>query len=264
MIRHSSFGGNRVLSAALGLLSPRFKILAYHSVAKQSRDPFEISTQMFTQQMQVLSDEGYRVVSLEQGCLEVRTGRIRNKTIVITFDDGFRGLQDHVFPLLEKYQFPATVFVPFDYVGGIDCFSYKQPRPDFEILTHSEMKSSMRSGISYGSHTMSHVDLTQTSDKALNYELNESKKYLNDLLKTKFSPLAYPFGMFDERVKLAATNAGYDCSVCFGNILSNSKYTQLFELKREKILETTELDSFRSLINVSNDLFRKTKNYLKK
>lgn len=252
----------RVLDGCLGLLSRRFKILAWHSVAPQSRDLYEVSAEMFQRQLQLLNEEGYSVISLESAWDGLRAGQILDKTVVITFDDGFRGLQEHAFPLLEQYRFPATVFVPFDYVGGIDSFSYSYPRPDFEILTLDEMKSSRAIGINYGSHTMSHADLTSLSDEQLSYELNESKKYLNEGLERDFSALAYPFGMYDERVKRAANDANYDCALCFGNILSNSKYTLLFEMKREKILNSMTLEDFVELIDVRNDFHRKLNCYI--
>ncbi len=254
---------SRALKAFLGLLSPRFKVLAYHSIYPQSRDPFEVSAEMFRKQMEILVEEKCRIISLEQSLDELRSGRITNKTIVITFDDGFRSLRDHAFPLLEQYQFPATVFVPFDFIGGIDSFSYEKPRQNYKLLSQAEIEFSMGKGFSYGSHTMSHSDLTRLSDERLSYELNASKRYLNERLGTKFSTLAYPFGMFDERVKRAAMNAGYACCVCFGNILSNSKYTSLSEMKREKILASTSLDEFRALINIKNDLPRKIRHHLK-
>lgn len=262
MKKNTSAKIKRLMPACLGLLSRRFKILAWHSIAPKSRDPFETSVEMFQQQMQVLHEENYRVVSLEQGLSELQAGRINSKTIVITFDDGFKSLQDYAFPVLEQYSFPATVFVPFNHIGGIDSFSYVNPRPDFEILALDEIETSMKHGISYGSHTMSHVDLTHLADEELSYELNASKKYLSERLGTKFSSLAYPFGMFNDKVQQAARNSGYDCALCFGNVLSNSRYTDRFEMKREKILRTTSIDQFRRLINVRYDFTRKISPYL--
>lgn len=254
---------NRVMGAFLGLLSSRFKILAYHSIAQKSRDPFEVSAEMFQQQMQLLVDEGYSVMPLEQAWNDLRTGHISDKTLVITFDDGFRSLLTSAFPVLEKYQFPATVFVPFDYIGKIDTFSYENPRADFEILSLDEIKKSMDRGISYGSHSMSHSDLTRLSPEKLRQELRVSKQFLNEVLGVEFSTLAYPFGMFDDRVQQAVIDTNYDCALCFGNILSNSRYTRSYEMKREKILSSTSLEDFRNLINVKNDFYRKTRHRLR-
>jgi hypothetical protein len=36
---------------------------------------------------------------------------------VLTFDDGWRDFYDHAYPILQKHQAPATVFLPTDYIG---------------------------------------------------------------------------------------------------------------------------------------------------
>lgn len=247
----------RLLPALKGLLSARFKILAYHSVFAHSRDPYEISAENFSEQMSYLAEHHFNVISLQQACQALVAAQIQPKTVVITFDDGFRSLCDYAFPLLERYAFPATVFVPFDYLGGIDGFSYARPRPDFEILNRDEIADSQAQRISYGSHSMSHRDLTALDAQQLHHELNESKKCLSALQSSDFYALAYPFGLFNDEVVNASRAAGYHCALCFGNVLSNSRYTSLLELKREKILNRTTLDDFKQLTAVEHDLPRK-------
>lgn len=258
----STFRNNRTLTAIVGLLSQRFKILAYHSVFEISRDTYEINASEFEKQMMMIADKGFRVVSLEESVQALLNGDIEPKTIVITFDDGFQSLLDFAFPIMKQLNFPATVFLPFDYIGGIDAFSYDLPRPDFRILSYQEIEESLVQNISYGSHTMSHSDLTFMDKRSLERELRESKQILNGKLRTRFSALAYPFGLFNEKVEQETASAGYDCAVCFGNVLSNSRYVSPFQLKREKILNTTTLDQFERLIDVRYDFVRKVKKYL--
>jgi len=258
----------RLAQALMGFATPRFKILAYHSVGQQSRDPFEVTVVSFKDQLQVIEDQGLRVVSLAQGWQALMSGQILPGTLVLTFDDGFRSLQDFVFPLLADYTFPATVFLPFAYLGRPDSFSYASPRPEFEILSREEIMASIsrggESGLSYGSHTLSHADLTCVTQEALLTELVESRNQLIQLVGSGFTSLAYPFGLYDERVKLATVQAGYDCALCFGNIMSNSRYISPYEMKREKILNSTSLTEFKNLIRVKNDFPRKLRHDLKR
>ena len=213
---------HRFIKGFISCFRPRFKILAYHSINCVSRDPFEVKAEVFEEQIGLLAEKSYNVIGLEEAMRIMAKGIIRYKTVVITFDDGFASLSDFAFPILKNFGFPATVFLPFNYIGGIDAFSYDKPRPDMPVLGWADIEDSTKYGIAYGSHTMSHKNLVELYDTALHFELCESKNILKRRLGLDFYALAYPFGMFDERVKQVVRDAGYDCSLCFGNILQSS------------------------------------------
>lgn len=254
----------RVVKGVLSIFVPRFKILAYHSVNPVSRDPFEVTTTAFKNQMNFLAKTDYHVISLEQAFRNMTNGRIHNKTLVITFDDGFHTLQRFAFPILKRLNFPATVFLPFNYIGRYDTFSYAVPRPHMPLLDWTTIEKFRQYGISYGSHTMSHRNLVELDDTALRFDLSESKNILKRRLGLDFYALAYPFGMFDERVKQVVRDAGYDCALCFGNILSNTNKTDVFEMKREKILNSTSLNNFATIVNIKCDFLRKMSDLIRK
>ena len=249
----------RAVKGVLSIFVPRFKILAYHSVNPVSRDPFEVTTTAFENQMNFLAKTDYHVISLEQAFRNMTNGRIHNKTLVITFDDGFHTLQRFAFPILKRLNFPATVFLPFNYIGRYDTFSYAIPRPHMPLLDWTTIEKFRQYGISYGSHTMSHRNLVTLDNDSLRYELEESRRILTHRLGISFCALAYPFGMFDERIKEASRKSHYDCGLCFGNILSNTSLTDHFEMKREKILNSTSLNDFGRLADVRKGFVRKVR-----
>ena len=144
------------------------------------------------------------------------------------------------------------------FIGGVDGFSYEVPKADGAILNWSSIENSLNNGISYGSHTMSHPNLSIQNDNVLQYELYESRKILKERLGLKFHALAYPFGKFDDRVKDAARRCGYNCALGFDNILGNTMNTDPFELKREKVVNSTLLSDFAKLVDIRNDLSRGT------
>jgi peptidoglycan/xylan/chitin deacetylase (PgdA/CDA1 family) len=75
-----------------------------------------------------------------------------------------------------------------------------------------------RSGIEIGSHTVSHPNLTQLSDAALDFELRESRRVIEEHLERDVATLAYPIGTasaFDERVVQHARQAGYRLAVTY-------------------------------------------------
>ena len=94
------------------------RVLTYHRVAKPNDtptlEPRLISTTpaMFAQQMRYLARH-YAVVSLEDVLHAVTTGmRLPKRAVLITFDDAYRDVGDIAWPILQRYQLPATLFVP--------------------------------------------------------------------------------------------------------------------------------------------------------
>ena len=90
---------------------PKFLILCYHRVGTEGV-PLHTSMrpEFFEAQMRFLRRH-YRVVSLSTMSAELASGDVREPGVVVTFDDGYRDLYEHAFPILRKYSLPATLFV---------------------------------------------------------------------------------------------------------------------------------------------------------
>jgi peptidoglycan/xylan/chitin deacetylase (PgdA/CDA1 family) len=61
-----------------------------------------------------------------------------------------------------------------------------------------------------GSHSLSHPDLRKLDDAELSRQLEESKAAVEQITGRPCRTLAYPFGLYDERVVAAAGAAGYE------------------------------------------------------
>jgi len=60
-----------------------------------------------------------RVISIEQAVNEiVKDGKLREDTVSITFDDGYGSVYDIAYPLLRKYDLPATVYLTTNWING--------------------------------------------------------------------------------------------------------------------------------------------------
>jgi len=91
--------------------SPKFLILCYHRIGTGGVPLYsELPQSIFEAQMRFLR-EHYRIVSLEEVCLGLRSGIASGPAIAVTFDDGYAGVFTEAFPVLSKYQIPATVFL---------------------------------------------------------------------------------------------------------------------------------------------------------
>ncbi|RPD46731.1 polysaccharide deacetylase family protein [Paracnuella aquatica] len=93
-------------------LAPKCMVLMYHRVATPPTDVWEIavSPKHFEEQLQVLQATG-RVVPLNDMVQSIKQGKIKDKTIALTFDDAYADNITVALPLLEQYGLPATFFV---------------------------------------------------------------------------------------------------------------------------------------------------------
>jgi peptidoglycan/xylan/chitin deacetylase (PgdA/CDA1 family) len=94
-------------------------ILMYHRVDTTEVDPWRLAVHPdhFAEHLEVIC-AGFQPVSLERFARELATGRISPRSIVVTFDDGYRDNVINAQPLLEKHGVPATLFVATGYLDS--------------------------------------------------------------------------------------------------------------------------------------------------
>lgn len=143
--------------------------------------------------------------SLRQGVKFILPGD-SDEGIVITFDDGDLNLYQYAFPLLCRFRVPALVFLIAGFIGKENRWDLTLNRRRHlhwdEIL---EMKSA---GIRFGSHALTHRNLTRLNDQDLAYEVRRSREILEKKLGL-IDAISYPFNRCDQRVFKAVRQAGY-------------------------------------------------------
>ena len=104
--------------AFLSRFLPRSMVLIYHRVADLGRDPQKLSVtpENFERHMDVIS-KNYHPISLAEMVSDLRNGHVRDRTVVVTFDDGYEDNYLNARPILEKYGIPATIYVSSGYLG---------------------------------------------------------------------------------------------------------------------------------------------------
>lgn len=165
----------------------------YHSISDRDRDfrPFyqtNTAPETFRQQMQFLHDNKYPVVSLEKLAGDIISGRaIEPGTVVLTFDDGEVNFYTAAFPVLREFGFPATVFLT---TGAIDNADKSIAA---KYLTWDQVRELRKQSISFGSHTVNHLELSEVSQGELEFELRYSKQRIEAELDEPIDSFAYPF-----------------------------------------------------------------------
>ncbi len=174
---------------------PSIPILMYHSISndriKKISQYYETSTSpyVFAQHMKYLYENGYQVVNLQEAIdcfLGVKT--LKEKTVVITFDDGFRDFYTEAFPVLNSYGFSATVFLPTAFIKN-NRLKFKEK----ECLSWDEMRKLQDKGIIFGSHTVNHPVLYKMTMNDIEYELKHSKKKIDKELGISIESFSYPY-----------------------------------------------------------------------
>ena len=148
--------------------------------------------------MALLHDKGYQTLSL----MELSDSLPRQitppeRSLVITFDDGYRSVYEHAFPVLQRYGMTATVFL----ATGNGKTKRLPSMDGRSMLSWHEIKEMHRSGIAFGGHTLTHPDLTQLRPELAETEVVGGKRIIEDALGSKVDTFAYPFGRYDKRCR---------------------------------------------------------------
>lgn len=217
----------------------RMPILMYHSISndrvKKVHPYYETSTSpyIFAQQMRFLYENGYHTVNIEEAiCYLSGVKRLKEKTAVITFDDGFCDFYTEAFPVLNSYGFSATVFLPTAFINN-DRLKFK----DKECLSWNEVRKLHNEGIMFGSHTVNHPKLYKMTINDIEYELKHSQKKIEDETGEAVESFSYPFAFPDHDkdfiilLKSMLKKCGYKSGVSTKIGLSSKTDESLF-LKR--------------------------------
>jgi peptidoglycan/xylan/chitin deacetylase (PgdA/CDA1 family) len=191
-----------------GTLPP---ILSYHKVERRHElGVTRVSPRRFARQMERLAGAGWTTLTLSEvlACVEGRRA-LGPRELAITFDDAYRGLRDHAFPVLEALRFTAACFVISDYAGRLNRWDIAYGGRRFAHLAWRDMRRWQERGIAFASHTATHPRLTWLTDREVARELVESRRSIARALDVVPWAISYPFGAAGRRERLLARDAGY-------------------------------------------------------
>lgn len=180
---------------------------------------------------------------------------LSQKPIMLTFDDGYKGVHTHLLPILEsllkKYGTTAKL-VLFVNSSSINSAAH---------LTCDDLREGLNKGFyDVQSHSFHHYDLTKLSDNQLKFELTEAQKNLRqctqglDSNQTVGLSLAYPYGSFDARVQKLVSEY-YLSGYSYDNlVLKTEQLTNKYQIPRLNITKNTSLTKMIQLAESSSRL----------
>ena len=216
-------------------------VLAYQRFGPAGNNKSIISQTAFEAQMRFLKENGYKVITLDQLiCFFDFKIQIPEKSVVITIDEGWNSVIDIAYPILKKYEFPATVFIYTGFIGGKKALSWEQIR----FLE--------KEGFDIQCKTLTHRNLTKEKKdesfckyfNALERELVDSKKLIEKKLNKECRYIAYPYGKTNHLVVAMLKKHGYRAGFT-ANRGKNPFFVDIYNINRSVIYGDYDLENFK-------------------
>lgn len=220
-------------------------ILMYHSIG-DSKVFFNVKRAEFETQMKFLKENNYNVVSAEKLLEYLNKKDIPSKTVVITFDDGYQDNFLNAWPILKKYNFPATIFLATGNVGSDFMIRGEVMR----FLNWNEMSEMEASGlIDIEPHTETHQKLNKLTTEETFAEINVSKKMIEEKLNKKCHFFSYPFGIYNDNIIKILKDFSFRAGLSIDKGRIDFK-TDKFILRRNSIDSAVKFREFKNIIKL--------------
>lgn len=228
------------------------RILMYHMISPARAgarfNGLRVSPERFEQQLHWLRQHGWHSCTLGE-LLELGE-QAPEKSVAITFDDGYADNLHAALPLLEKYDCRATLYLVVDRMGRDWSASKKAHHDSGELghepkLTDDEVRVLLASGrIELASHTLTHPNLARLDEQQKRHELVESKRQLEARFGVPVTGFAYPFGIYSADDVRLVREAGYSSAVTTVAGIDSDYPVDPLQLKRVKVSGKDNLFAF--------------------
>ena len=225
-------------------------VLMYHSVTEtppRSTRRLSVHPDAFAAQLGLLRRLGFTTPTFGEYAAAVSAGRpLPERSVVLTFDDGYADFHDNALPLLSSHGFTATVFVTTGWLQ--DAGRHAAGEPLDRMLSWKAVRWLAEAGIEIGAHSHSHAQLDQLSAAALRDELSCSKAQLESEIGRPVQSLAYPFGYSSARVREEVAASGYRFAAAVANRVDGRRPDAL-ALSRLTVRRSTSPETFERLVH---------------
>lgn len=205
-------GGSSGRKALQAVVTDRLPILKYRRVAPVSPSVparYQVTPELFKEQIEYLHDAGFYSVSLEdwRAAKHSKTP-LPGRALLLTFDGCYFDFLKHAWPLLRHYGFSAHVSIVTDEIGRPNSWDrfYGEEIP---LLGWGEIRQLQKEGVEFGSLSASHRPLTSLSVDEVVRECANSRATLERGLGKPIQAFAYPYGDSDSVVQHLIGACGY-------------------------------------------------------
>jgi peptidoglycan/xylan/chitin deacetylase (PgdA/CDA1 family) len=204
-------------------------ILTYHAV-EAGPEPLCVEPALFREHVAAIAASGGECLTVRELGEAVRLGRLPERAVAITFDDGCESVVTNAAPLLAEYGLRATVFCVAAYLGRTnDWPGQRASAHRLRLASGDALAELARAGHEIGSHGYEHAALTGVSKPLATRELEGSKKALERTAGTGVTSFAWPYGATpsEEVARILASTYGAACSTRLARVDAHSEVLAL-------------------------------------
>lgn len=171
-------------------------VVLYHHVITDRPHFMGMSTDRFISQMNYLRNY-YNVVDLATAMSLLRSGRIHEPTVVLTFDDGYA---DNVLSLRAaalRGSVPATLYVCSENIDSHRNFAHDRDLNNgaFPPMSWDAVRTMETWGYHIGAHTRTHFDCGCSDPWQLVPEIIECRREIEAQIGHPINDFSFPFGL---------------------------------------------------------------------
>ena len=137
----------------------------------------------------------------------------KGKNCFFMFDDGYQPIFDVLGSAGPRICRRVHIFLVVAKIGGLSDWDTSNELARTPLLSWDQIRELRKLGVRFGSHSLTHADLTKLGDIELEREVRESKTILEEKIGQPVEGFAYPFGFFNENVITVVKDAGYQWAV---------------------------------------------------
>jgi len=231
----------------------RIPILAYHKIVPAGTE-FEssllIAEDTFEEQMKYLHDEGYTTLTPDELCEWYEGKEFPEKSVMITFDDGYYGTYYLAYPIIKKYDQAATVFCIGHHID--ETTAEWDPHASEDHYIGADVIRKMREEyprFRFESHTF---DMHRKIDNEHPADIFTYDQMVEDIRKNEeygFTYLAYPWGDHNETFEKALADNGYKMAFNYRPYYYATRSDGRYVMNRIKISGKMGMRKFKKIVS---------------
>lgn len=215
-------------------------VLMYHSVGDNGVF-FTVKPAEFKKQMDYLHDHKFNVVPLHTLQQYLSQGVIPDKTVALTFDDGYEDNFSIVLPILKKFGFPVTIFLATE---------LPHQEGQLALLNNGQIKAMAETGlVDFQPHTAHHLKLTKIPISEAEQEIVASRDFISRQLNKKSAYFAYPHGRHNDQIVGLLRRLGFQLGFTVENGVIKATDDKL-RLKRNSVDSSVTMAQFKAMVKV--------------
>jgi peptidoglycan/xylan/chitin deacetylase (PgdA/CDA1 family) len=194
----------------------RLTVVGWHRIG-QADDGLTTTMDDFRRHLDVLTEWGATVLPLDEAHRLLAVGRLPERAVALTFDDGYASVLEQAWPELRARGLPATLFAVSGYLPPGSRFPWDAAHPPsadlVRLATAGELRAAAAEGLDVGSHTVTHRWLPALTTAEVADEVTRSRGDLEDLLGRQVRSFAYPMGGWNPAIRDQVARAGYRTAI---------------------------------------------------